>query len=143
VTDLASRRGRVVAFDPGTVRIGVAVSDSARSMAFPRPAVAAGADAAARCAVVARDEEATVVVVGCPTSLDGAERAGALAAREFADQLQLVLASDGIVVVVHDERLTTTTATARLREAGVGARDARQRVDGAAAAVLLEAWLAT
>jgi len=35
------------------------------------------------------------------------------------------------------------TATAKLQEAGLDARAARERVDGAAAVVLLESWLRT
>jgi putative Holliday junction resolvase len=40
-----------------------------------------------------------------------------------------------------DERLTTVEARARLREQGLSDREARQRIDSAAAAVLLQSWL--
>jgi len=132
-----------MALDPGTVRIGVAVSDSARSMAFPRPYVPAGPSALADCARIVREESVSLVVVGSPRTLDGERREAAAGAAEFAAALGAALEGDGVEVVLHDERLTTRTASARLREAGVSSRDARERVDGAAAAVLLEAWLAT
>jgi putative Holliday junction resolvase len=133
--------GRVVAFDPGSARIGVAVCDASRTMAFPHDAVPAGPGAAERCATVARAEEATVVVVGLPVGLDGTEGPPARAARELAEALRTILETPD--VVLHDERLTTVTATARLREAGIDARTGRARVDGAAAVVLLESWLAS
>jgi putative Holliday junction resolvase len=133
----------VVALDPGSVRIGVAVSDSSRSLAFPRPAVAGGPGEAERCAEVARDEEARTVIVGHPIRLDGTEGTAAQLAAELAASLAQLLAPDGIEVLLHDERLTTVTASSRLRDRGVDARGARSRVDSAAAVVLLEAWMGT
>jgi putative Holliday junction resolvase len=142
VSGHAGERGRVLALDPGAARIGIAVSDSARSMAFPRPPVTAGAGEIERVAMVVREEGAGTVVVGHPLRLDGSVGPGASRAVELADALRGALATDDIEVVLHDERLTTVTATTRLRDAGVDARRARGRVDGAAAVVLLEAWLA-
>jgi putative Holliday junction resolvase len=132
-----------VAFDPGTVRIGVAVSDSGRTLAFPRTAIPAGPDEAARCAAVVREEGAALVVVGHPVRLDGGAGAAARLADLLAASLREVLAPNGIDVVLHDERLTTVTASNRLRDAGFDARAGRDRVDGAAAVVLLESWLST
>lgn len=134
--------GRAVALDPGTQRIGVAVSDRRRTMAFPRPPVLAGPDAIAACAAIAEAEEAAVVVIGLPLGLDGTEGAAARAARELAAGLADQLGPRR-AVVLHDERLTTVTASTRLREAGRPARAARSRVDGAAAVVLLESWMAS
>lgn len=136
-----SGAGRVVALDPGSARIGVAVSDSDRHLAFPRPPVEAGDDEVGRCAAVVREEGAAQVVVGHPLRLDGTEGPAADRAEALATSLRAALLDDGVGVELFDERLTTVTATSRLREAGVGARDARRRVDGAAAVVLLEAWL--
>lgn len=135
------RRGRVVAFDPGSTRIGVAVCDAARTMAFPRDPVPAGDGSVARCAALVADEGASTVVVGLPLSLDGSAGPAALGATALAEALRAEL--PGVDVVVHDERLTTVTATQRLRDAGGTSRGSRQRLDGAAAVVLLESWLAT
>lgn len=133
--------GRVVALDPGTARIGVAVSDSARQLAFPRTPLDAGTGEVERCATLVLEEGATLVVVGHPLRLDGTEGPAAAHADALASALRTALRSKGVKVVLHDERLTTVTATSRLRSAGVGARDARRRVDGAAAVVLLESWM--
>jgi putative holliday junction resolvase len=137
----ATGTGRVVAFDPGTARIGVAVCDADRTMAFPRAPVAVGPDAIVRCAAIAREEAVEVVVVGLPLQLDGTEGTSAAGARSLATALTSQLAD--VEVVLHDERMTTVTASGRLREAGLDERSARGRVDGAAAVVLLESWLAT
>lgn len=142
MTDDDTARGRVLALDHGAVRIGVAVCDSDRAIAMPLPAVPAGTDAAARCAAIAIEESAVAVVVGLPLRLDGSPGGAAARASGFADDLRHALSAAGIEVVLFDERLTTVTASARLRDAGVSARRARGRVDSAAAVVLLEAWLA-
>ena len=94
-----------------------------------------------RCADLVRDEGAVLVVVGHPLRLDGSEGTAAGLAVELAHDLAAALEADGIEVVLHAERLTTVTATSRLRDAGVDAKSARRRVDGAAAVVLLESWL--
>ena len=132
--------GRVLALDPGTRRVGVAVSDTARHMAFPRPALEAGPGLPARVRQLVDEEEISLVVVGLPKSLSGAEGAAARSARALAEQLSDLLEPP---VLLHDERLTTVTASARLRDAGVAGRVSRDRVDGAAAVVLLESWMST
>jgi putative holliday junction resolvase len=135
--------GRVVALDPGTKRIGVAVSDSDRRLAVPREPLEAGPGEVARCATLVREEDARLVVVGHPLRLDGTEGPAAAHAEDLAVALGAELAPDHVEVVLHDERLTTVTATARLRDVGHGARTARGRVDGGAAVVLLESWLSS
>ena len=136
-------QGRVVALDPGSVRIGVAVCDSTRSLAFPRQSIAAGDGAVELCIAVVREEEAGLVVVGHPLQLDGTAGRAAEQAASLAASLRAALHDDGIDVVLHDERLTTVTAVGRLREAGVDARGSRGHIDGEAAVVLLESWMAT
>jgi len=144
MTDGTPAAGRVLALDLGSRRIGVAVSDAGRSMAFPRPFVARrgdpGADLEAVVALVA-DAEAAVVVVGLPLSLDGSEGPAARSARDEAARLAEALGGRGVAVETFDERLTTVSAGSALRQAGVRTRDQRTAIDSAAAAVLLQAWL--
>jgi len=134
--------GRAVALDLGSRRIGVAVSDSAGQLAFPREVLERSgdeaADLAALAAVVA-DVGATTVVVGLPVSLDGRDGPAARQARDEADALRPLV--DCVEVVLFDERLTTVSAAAALAEAGRRGPGARRAVDSAAATVLLQAWL--
>jgi putative Holliday junction resolvase len=135
---------RAVAVDLGSRRIGVAVSDSAGTMAFPRPYIERRGDPAAdhrAVAAVVAEEHATVLVVGLPLSLDGRHGPAAKAATAEAAELAQVLAGAGVRVETFDERLTTVSATAALSGAGVHARDQRRSVDSAAATVLLQTWL--
>lgn len=131
---------RVAAVDFGLARHGLAVADELCLLAHPRPFIPARpAERALR--LLARqlaEEGVTRVLVGLPLGLDGREGSSARAARAFAASLA---EHTGLPVSLVDERLSTVEATARLREAGRDARAARSRVDSAAAAVLLQAWL--
>lgn len=135
---------RSIGVDLGARRIGVAVSDAAGSMAFPRPPIARRPQRSGdhrAIAEVAEELGAEVVVVGLPLSLDGSRGRAARAAEEEAAVLSTLLAPRGVRVETFDERFTTVTADASLASAGVAGRARRGRVDSAAAAVLLQSWL--
>ena len=140
----ADRPGRAVGVDLGARRIGIAVSDSAGTLATPRGTVVRSGDAARdRRALVELvcEEEAVVVVVGHPRSLDGSRGPAAAAAEEEAAALAELLGPHGVRVELFDERLTTVTAHQALTAAGTKGRNQRAVVDQTAAAVMLMAWL--
>ncbi|MBN2196281.1 MAG: Holliday junction resolvase RuvX [Polyangiaceae bacterium] len=131
---------KAAAVDLGTVRVGLAVTDDLGWMAHPRPHLdgrSPGALLDALAELAAR-EGIEVFVVGLPRTLNGREGSGARRARGFARELA---GRTGRRVELVDEWLTTQTAAARLRDGGVRAREARARLDSAAAAVLLQHWL--
>ena len=131
---------RAAAVDLGKVRVGLAVADELGLMAHPR-AHLDGRDPRRVVSELARLAEAegiTVFLVGLPRQLNGKEGLAAGRARRFAEAL--AKRSSARVELV-DEWLSTVEAHARLREQGVDSREARQRVDSAAAAVLLQSWL--
>jgi putative Holliday junction resolvase len=134
--------GRALAVDLGTRRIGLAVCDSIGTMAFPHAVVERSGDPARDRAEIVRAVEETgarTVVVGLPLSLDGTDGPAARQARAEAEELAGSLGA--VPVVLFDERLTTVSAQAALGQAGRRGRAAREVVDSAAAAVLLQAWL--
>ncbi len=140
----APGRGRVAALDLGSRRIGVAYSDSGRTLASPWGTIQRSGDPDRdRAAVVeaVRDVEAVAVVVGLPLSLSGRVGPAARAAQQEADALRRELEPLGVAVETADERLTTVEAQRSLRQAGRTGRSARRVVDSAAAMVLLQAWL--
>jgi len=133
----------VLALDLGSRRIGVAVGATGSSLAFPRPFVAGSRnrrEVHRRIAALVAEEEAEVVVVGLPRSLDG--RLGPAAQRALAD-IEALRAVLDVPVETHDERLTTVAADRALAAAGTTTRERRAAIDSTAAAVLLESWLAT
>ncbi len=140
----APGRGRVAALDLGSRRIGVAYSDSARSLASPWGTIERSGDPARdRAAVVdaVREMDAVAVLVGLPLSLSGRVGPAAQAALQEADDLRRELEPLGVAVETADERFTTAEAQRSLRQAGRTGRSARRVIDSAAAMVLLQAWL--
>ncbi|MGF1647474.1 MAG: Holliday junction resolvase RuvX [Kineosporiaceae bacterium] len=132
--------GAVLAVDVGRVRSGTAVSDPARVVASPLTTVPgdAGADPAGLARAVAElvaQHRVTLIVVGLPLSLSGAEGPSAALARRVAAELCAVV---DVPVRLVDERFTTTTAHDLLRATGRSERRRRPVVDQAAAAVLLQ-----
>ena len=140
--------GRLVAFDLGRVRVGVAVSDPEQIVAAPSDTVDVGdldlgdrmdVDAlAGRLAEVARVAEAVGVVVGAPLDLEGREGEAAREARAVADALR---ATSGLSVRLVDERFTSVEAERTLLEADVSRAERRRVVDRVAAGVLLQGVL--
>jgi len=138
--------GRVLGVDPGSVRVGVAITDSAQTMASGLTVLVRGrgrgrdrsADRQALVELVA-EEGAVGVVVGLPVSLDGSLGPAALAALEEVEALRILLGPTE--VETWDERFTTKTAAQALGAAGRRAKRSRQVIDQVAAAVLLQSWL--
>jgi putative Holliday junction resolvase len=133
---------RILAVDPGSVRVGLALSDEGESLATPLSTLRPGRDLGARVAAVARDAGAELVVVGLPRRLDGTEGPEAAGARELA----AAVSAAGLSAELWDERFTSVMAEAALREArprrGRKAAAARRAdTDRVAAAVLLQSFL--
>ena len=131
---------KAAGIDFGSVRIGLAVADDLGSLAHPRPFVD-GRDrkrALAALAEFAKSENIEVFVLGLPRTLSGRESQSTRAARQFARQLQK---ATGLPVEMVDEWLSTKQALDRLRDQGINAKGAKSRVDSAAAASILQAWL--
>lgn len=130
-------RGRVLAVDPGTVRVGLAVSDPLRITAQPLEVVPAP-DAIARITAICGELGVEEVIVGLPITEQGEEGEAARMARELIRELE---ESTGLPVTAVDERYTSRMAESALIEAGVRRRRRRVSVDKMAAAVLLRGYL--
>ena len=131
---------RAAAVDLGKVRVGLAVADELGLMAHPRQYLD-GRDphrVVFELCRLAEAEGITVFVVGLPRQLNGKEGVAAQRARRFAAALEKRTSAS---VELIDEWLSTKEAHGRLRDQGLSQRDARERVDSAAAAVLLQSWL--
>lgn len=132
---------RAIGLDLGSVRIGVAVSDSGGSLALPSATlVRSGSwtEDHSRIAGLVAENEAEVVVVGLPLSMDGSAGPAARRTRKELVHLQRSLP---VPVEAYDERLSTVAANRSLQSAGLDAARSRQHVDEVAAAVILQAWL--
>ncbi|MFC5730098.1 MULTISPECIES: Holliday junction resolvase RuvX [Nocardioides] len=129
------RRGVRLGVDPGDARIGVARSDPSGMLATPVETVRRARGDLRRLHQIVAEEDAVEVVVGLPRSLSGGEGPAAVKTREFARRLALRIAPVPVRLV--DERLTTVTAEAMLRDQRKGAKR-RAVVDQVAAVVILQ-----
>jgi putative holliday junction resolvase len=132
---------RALGLDLGTKRIGVAVSDRSGTIASPLTVLVrtgTRTEDHRRIAGLVADEEAEVVVVGLPLSLDGSVGPAARTAESECAELRAALS---VPVELFDERLTTVTAERALTEARIRGPARRGVVDKVAAAILLQAWL--
>ena len=131
---------RVLAVDPGSKRVGIAVSDPTGTIAQPLTTIDAEPPEtlAARLAELAAAHEAKRIVVGLPRRLDGSHGPAAKAARELADSMRK---ASGLPVELVDERLTTVAAERSMLAAGARRAKRHATVDRVAAALLLQSHL--
>jgi putative Holliday junction resolvase len=131
------RRGRRLGLDIGSVRIGVAASDPDGILATPLTVVRRKDEPAALrgAARTRRRIRTDRTPRGDPKSLDGAARAAAASALEFARK---VAAATGTPVRLVDERFTTVEAHHALAAAGKSSRQRREIVDAQAAVIILQ-----
>lgn len=133
-------RGRLLGFDPGTVRVGLAVSDPDRLVASPLDTFAVrgpAADAAHFVKLVAA-ERVVGLVVGLPLHTGGEEGVKAREARAFGAWLT---GTTGLPVVFWDERCTTAAAEDFLRAAKLNPKQRKERRDRVAAQLILQGYL--
>lgn len=129
------RRGARLGIDVGKARVGVARCDPDGLLAVPVETVARSEASAARIAEIAVEHDAMELLVGLPVSLSGHETSSTDDARVFAAELA---EATGLPVRLVDERLSTVSAHAALRDSGRSQRSSRRIVDQVAAVVLLQ-----
>ena len=143
---------RIVGLDVGERRIGVAISDPTATLARPVGVLqAAGLNARAAAMVCdeitrlnaeedAEDAAVSAIVVGLPRRLDGSANEMTPRVERFAADLGV---RTGLPVVLQDERLTSREAESRLAIREKDWRVRKQRLDAAAAAIILQDYLDT
>ena len=127
---------RVLGLDVGERRIGVAISTPDGGLAIPYRIIdAQDAHSDVRAIVeIARSENASLVIVGHPVSMDGTVGPQARTIEAFAKTLQ---EESGLQVELCDERLSTAQA----RRSPAPARKRRVPVDDVAASIILQSYL--
>ena len=134
-------KGRLLALDLGTKRVGVAVSDELQLTAQPLPPLRRTnwKSLLRQISELRHSFDAQGVVIGLPLNLDGTEGDAAQEARRIARNLSLSLP---VPVHLQDERLTSHAAEESLRAAGVTGQALKARVDSEAAAIILMDFIA-
>ncbi len=142
---LTTRRaptGTVLAFDFGEKRIGVAVGDTETGLAHPLTTITAADNRSRFAAIGALIEEwrPACLVIGLPAHADGTEHETSRLCRRFAQRLE---GRFGIRTCLVDERLTSRTAEAALRDAGARGARLKAALDQVAAREILATYLAS
>ncbi|HET7322508.1 MAG TPA: Holliday junction resolvase RuvX [Longimicrobiaceae bacterium] len=133
-----------MSLDYGEKRIGVGLSDPTRTIASPLTTLTRRAGKRPPWPEIRRlveEHEVTEVVIGLPLDLSGEEGEWAAEVRAFGAEVERRLS-----LPVHwvDERLSSVSAERAVRGLGLkrSQREEKGRVDAAAAAVILQAYLA-
>jgi putative Holliday junction resolvase len=129
------RRGVRLGVDVGRARVGVSRCDPDGMLAVPVETVPRTDASVARVLELAAEWGAMEILVGLPLNMRGEDTASTVDAREFAGALS---AGGSAPVRLVDERLSTVSAHAALRDAGRSQRKSRSIVDQVAAVVLLQ-----
>lgn len=129
--------GRLLGLDVGTRTIGTALCDAGWSFASPASLIRRGkftADLEALRQLCAR-ESVRALVIGLPLNMDGSDSPRTQSVRAFARNCTPL----GLPILLWDERWSTVAAERGLLEADVSRAKRRERIDNAAAAVILQA----
>jgi putative Holliday junction resolvase len=131
---------RILGLDYGTRRVGAALSDPGRTIAFPAEVYELrGPEPDARhYRDVVEENEVERIVIGLPLHTSGREGQVAALTRRFGDWLGAVT---GKSVVYYDERYTTVEAEHRLIDAGLKRQKRKALRDRLAAQILLQSYL--
>jgi len=131
---------RVMAFDYGTKRIGVAVTD-------PLQIIATGLDTVHPNQIVdflkryMQTEQVERFVVGEPKQMDNTPSQSAIHVKGFVNLLKKTFPD--IPIEMMDERFTSKMASATIAQSGMGkkARQNKELVDNISAVILLQGWM--
>ena len=134
---------RILGVDYGERRIGLALSDPTAMIASPLPTLARRKGKRPPVAPLARlidEHEVEEVVMGLPLTLEGDDSDWTREVRDFAAALQ---ERSGRPVALQDERMTSVRAERAVRSLGMKKekREQKERVDAAAAVLILQAYL--
>ena len=133
-------QGRIIAIDPGTKYVGVAVCDETQSIARPLKTLSRTSWKKLLLDIkqIVSDFDAVAVVVGLPLGFEGDRIEMTEEAELIARKLALSL---GIPVALQDERVTTFEARKRLWNRGVKPEKTKSEVDSEAASIILSDFL--
>lgn len=133
-------KGRVLAVDPGSVRIGIAISDPTRFLAAPLMVIK-HVSMEKDCLVISQlctQNDVSMVVIGQALGLDGEVNPQSRHAQKIADKLAQIIT---LPVVLWDESGTTQQARKVKQEMGVDRKHRSGHLDAHAAAIILQSYL--
>ena len=128
--------GALLGLDPGTKTIGTAFCDAGWRFASPGKTLPRGKFARDKALLEELIAERAIqgIVIGLPLNMDGSEGPRAQASRAFARNLEGL----DLPILLWDERWSTASAERGLIEQDMSRAKRAERIDSAAAAVILQ-----
>ena len=128
--------GALLGLDLGTKTIGTAFCDAGWRFASPGSTLKRGKFGADKAVLEALTKERSVtgIVIGLPLNMDGSEGPRAQASRAYARNLSVL----GLPILLWDERWSTMGAERGLIDQDMSRAKRAERIDSAAAAVILQ-----
>ncbi len=131
--------GQILGVDYGDRRIGLAISDETKSIAFPYRVIENKSfnfiiDFLKKLCFKKRIES---LVVGLPLALNGKDTPQTEKVRQFSKDIEIL----GIPVFLHDERLSSLSAKRSLIEEKIKTGHNKEKIDERAAAIFLQQFL--
>lgn len=102
---------QILALDIGTKRIGVAISDDKQIFSLPKEIITRQSNKKdfAKIAQIISNYNISIIVIGLPLNIDKTQSAMSQFVEKFSQNLNQFL-SNNIIIILHDERLTTHSA---------------------------------
>ena len=129
--------GPLVALDLGTQTIGIAFCDAGWRFASPGKTLKRGKFGADKAALTEYIAQRGVlgIVIGLPLNMDGSEGPRSQSSRAYARNLSIL----SLPILLWDERWSTASAEGALIAQDISRAKRADRIDAAAAAVILQA----
>ena len=134
-------KGKYLGIDYGDKRVGIAISDFDKEIAFPRDFLEYGnlTGVASQIGKICEEEQIIKIIVGLPIHMDGTFGERAEKTMKFFNKLKESLPD--IEVEYFDERLSTEYAVNSLRQQGIKAKDQKGKRDALSAQIVLQNYL--
>lgn len=131
---------RILAVDPGSKHIGVAISDPSASLAKPIAVInhVSRIQDAGKVIQLAKENEVGLILVGQSFDENGEPSFEGRRAQRFAEALQ---SQSNIPIILWDEAMTTQDARQASLKMGTPRKKRSGHLDSLAAAILLQSYL--
>ena len=130
---------RIICFDPGTVRIGVSISDETEYLARPIGNLKNDERLERLLKELGEKYEFVKIVVGEPFNMDGTRNPHNTFVGLLVDKLKAVFPEKEIIM--WDERLSSWEANNIMLEADLSRKKRKKKVDALAAVLILQNYL--
>jgi len=139
------RRDRYLAVDFGLKRIGIAITDDLKLMAFPRKHIENTEGVFEEILKIVINEDVSRIIIGHPLNFKSESTHSTIHVTEFCNKLITKCSQKklDVAIVFLDERFTSSLAKHNISESGLSKKKRRDKglLDSEAARIILEDYL--